>query len=163
MSTRSLLLVTLAVLFLALPTFAQVDKATIEAVALDQSKAPLPGVTVTVSRAETGFSAVGVTDTSGIARFLSLAPGVYSVQFALDGFGTVKESHLTLVVGQNAKVAVTMQQKASETITVSAAPPVVDVHKTDSSTNIVPEQIEQLPVPNRDFQNLAFLTPGVQR
>jgi Carboxypeptidase regulatory-like domain/TonB dependent receptor len=163
MSTRSLLLVTLAFLLLAVPTFAQVDKATIEAVALDQSKAPLPGVTVTVSRPATGFSVMGVTDTSGIARFLSLAPGVYSVQFALDGFGTVKESHLTLVVGQNAKVAVTMQQKASETITVSAAPPVVDVHKTDSSTNIVPEQIDQLPVPNRDFQNLAFLTPGVQR
>ena len=40
MSMRSLLLVTLAFLLLAVPTFAQVDKATIEAIALDQSKAP---------------------------------------------------------------------------------------------------------------------------
>src|SRR2546423_10163235 len=99
MSIRRLPLVLLVLLF-AVPTFAQVDKATIEAVALDQSKAPLPGVTVTVSRAETGFSVIGVTDTSGIARFHSLAPGVYAVQFALDGFGTVTESKLTLVVGQ---------------------------------------------------------------
>ena len=39
----------------------------------------------------------------------------------------------------------------------------VDVVKTDSSTNIVPEQIASLPVADRDFQRLAFLTPGVQR
>jgi len=159
---RTLTLVLLALL-LALPLVAQVDKATIEAVALDQSKAPLPGVTVTVVRPETGFSVVGVTDSTGTARFYSLAPGSYSVEFALEGFGTVKEPNLMLVVGQNAKVAVSMQQKASETITVSAAPDVVDVHKTDTSTNIVPEQIETLPVPNRDFQKLAFLAPGVQR
>lgn len=163
MSTRSLLLVTLALLLLALPTFAQVDKATIEAVALDQTKAPLPGVTVTVTRPETGFSVVGVTDSSGAARFLSLAPGRYTVEYALEGFASVKKPNVQLVVGENAKFAVTMSAKASDTITVTAAPDVVDVHKTDTSTNIVPEQIEQLPVPNRDFQKLAFLAPGVQR
>jgi hypothetical protein len=163
MSTRTLLLVLVALLLLALPTFAQVDKATIEAVALDQSKAPLPGVTVTVTRAETGFSAMAVTDTAGTARFLSLAPGSYAVDFVLEGFATVKEPKLTLVVGQNAKVAVSMQAKTSETITVSAAPELVDVHKTDSSTNIVPAQIEALPVQDRDFQRLAFLAPGVER
>src|SRR5205085_8041765 len=32
-----------------------------------------------------------------------------------------------------------------------------------SSTNIVPEQIESLPVQDRDFQRLAFITPGVER
>ena len=46
---------------------------------------------------------------------------------------------------------------------VIAEAPLVDVYKTDSSTNIVPEQIQALPVANRDFQSLAFLTPGVQR
>src|SRR6266540_820552 len=111
----------LVLLLLAIPgAFAQVDKATIEAVALDQSKAPLPGVTVTVVRPETGYSITGVTDTSGTARFLSLAPGTYSVEFVLEGFATMKEPKLTLVVGQNAKVAVSMQAKASDTITVSA-------------------------------------------
>ena len=162
MSLRRISLVLLAVL-MAIPAVAQVDKATIEAVALDQSKAPLPGVTVTVTRPETGFSSVGVTDTSGIARFLSLAPGSYAVEFTLEGFAPIKEPRLVLLVGQNAKLGVTMQARTSETITVSATPDVVDVHKTDSSTNIIPEQIESLPVANRDFQNLAFLAPGVER
>jgi len=162
MPTRSLLLVLLALL-LALPIFAQVDTATIEAIALDQSKAPLPGVTVTVTRPETGYTFVGVTDSTGTARFLSLAPGNYAVEFALEGFATIKETKLTLVLGQNAKVPAVMQAKTSDVITVNAATEVVDLHKTDTSTNILPEQIKQLPVPNRDFQKLAFLAPGVQR
>lgn len=159
---RKLLLVLIALL-LALPAFAQIDKATIEAVVLDQSKAPLPGVTVTVSRAATGFSQTAVTDASGTAHFVALPPATYAVEFTLEGFATVREPALSLVVGQNAKMTITMQAKTSETITVSAAPEVVDVHKTDVSSNIVPEQIEQLPVPDRDFQRLAFIAPGVER
>lgn len=163
MSTRPLILVVLALLLLALPLSAQIDKATVDAVALDQSGSPLPGVTVTVSRAETGFSKVAVTDSAGVARFNSLAPGTYSVEFSLEGFAPVKQPSIALVVGQNAKLSATMLAKTSETITVSAVSPVVDVHKTDSSTNIVPEQIESLPVPDRDFQRLTFLAPGVER
>jgi hypothetical protein len=159
---RKLLFAVLVILF-AIPSFAQIDKAAVEALALDQAKAPLPGVTVTVRRPETGFEAVDVTDTAGVARFKALAPGKYSVSFTLEGFAPVKEQSLTLLVGQTAKLAVTLQQSASETITVNAAVPMVDVHKTDSSTNIVPEQIESLPVADRDFQRLAFITPGVQR
>ncbi len=157
------LLLAALILLLALPLSAQVDKGSIEAVALDQSKAPLPGVTVTVLRPDTGYQITNVTDLSGIARFLALSPGTYQVSFALEGFAAIKEQKVTLLVGQTAKMAVTMQQAASEIITVTAAAPVVDVHKTDSSTNIVPEQIESLPVADRDYQRLAFLAPGVER
>ncbi len=160
--SRKLFFAVLVILF-AIPSFAQIDKAAVEALALDQAKAPLPGVTVTVRRPETGFEAVDVTDAAGVARFQALAPGKYSVSFTLEGFAPMKEQSLTLLVGQTAKLAVTLQQSASETITVNAAVPMVDVHKTDSSTNIVPEQIESLPVADRDFQRLAFITPGVQR
>ena len=157
------LLVLLLLLLTAAAAFAQIDKGSIEAVALDQGKNPLPGVTVTIARPETGYQNVGVTDSSGTASFPALPPGNYEVSFSLEGFAAVSAQKLTLRVGQQAKVAVTMQAAASETITVSAEAPVVDVHKTDSSTNIVPEQIESLPVQDRDFQRLAFIAPGVQR
>ena len=153
----------LLVCFLALPLAAQVDKASIEAVALDQSKAALPGVTVTVTRPETGFENVGVTDAAGLARFSALTPGEYQVRFNLEGFAPVKDSRVVLRVGENARVAVELRATASEEITVAADAPVVDVHKTDGSTNIVPEQIESLPTADRDFQRLAFIAPGVQR
>ena len=161
--TRRPLAVLFFILLISAPAFAQIDKGSIEAVALDQSRAPLPGVTVTVTRPETGYEQVAVTDSSGAARFPALAPGSYQVKFGLDGFAAVEDQNVTLRVGQQAKLSVVMQASASETITVSAEAPVVDVHKTDSSTNILPEQINSLPVQDRDFQRLAFLAPGVQR
>lgn len=147
---------------LALPALAQIDKGSIEAVAFDQSRAPLPGVTVTVTRPETGFETIAVTDTSGTARFPALTPGDYEVTFSLEGFASAAQK-VVLRIGQEAKLSVAMQASTSETITVSADAPIVDVHKVDSSTNIIPEQIATLPVRDRDFQNLAFIAPGVQR
>src|SRR3954470_25021502 len=84
---------------IAVPTFAQVDKGAIEAVALDQSKAPLPGVTVTVTRPETGYTTVVVTDASGTARANALQPGRYDVAFTLDGFAPVNQKSIVILVG----------------------------------------------------------------
>jgi hypothetical protein len=156
-------LLAIALVLLSFSAFAQVDKGSIEAVASDQSKAPIPGVTVTATRTETGYQTVAVTDATGLARFPSLAPGSYDVEFNLDGFAPVKQSAVVIRVGQSARIAAVLQASSSETITVAATVPVVDVTKTDSSTNIVPEQIESLPVADRDFQRLAFIAPGVQR
>ncbi|MEA2570127.1 MAG: hypothetical protein QOI24_2128 [Acidobacteriota bacterium] len=150
-------------LLFSINAFAQIDKGSIEAIALDQARSPLPGVTVTVARPETGFTTTAVTDSAGSARFLALTPGNYRVQFMLEGFAPVREQNLTIRVGQEAKLSVAMHAQASETITVSAESPIVDVMKTDSSTNILPEQIAALPVADRDFQRLAFIAPGVQR
>ncbi len=149
--------------FLAVPLIGQIDTASIEVVALDQSQAPLPGVTVTVTRPETGFQTNAVTTSAGLARVPALAPGRYTVELALEGFAPVKQADVVLRVGENAKLTVTMKAAASESITVSVQAPIVDVHKTDTSTNIVPEQIEQLPVADRQFERLAFIAPGVQR
>ena len=97
-------------------------------------------------------------------RFIALQPGTYNVKAELAGFTTVNEEGVTLRVGQTAKLTMPLGiAKVGETVNVVAEATLVDVHKTDSSTNIVPEQIESLPVPNRDFQSLAFLAPGVQR
>src|ERR1019366_6298809 len=102
-------------------------------------------------------------DSTGRAIFSALAPGTYDLQFSLEGFAPVKEQRLVLRVGEQGRLSASMKTTASETITVTADAPIVDIHKTDSSTNIVPEQIESLPVADRDFQKLAFITPGVER
>lgn len=146
------------------PASAQIADAVIEVVAQDQSDAVLPGVTATVTRPDTGYTQSNVTDTTGTARFIALQPGAYTVTVELSGFATVKQEGLTLRVGQTARLVVTLKvAQVAETVNVTAAAPIVDVYKTDSSTNIIPEQIEALPTANRDFQQLAFLAPGVQR
>lgn len=150
--------------FLPALASAQIADAVIEVIAQDESQAFLPGVTVTVTRPDTGYTQTNVTDATGMARFVALAPGTYTVKVELAGFTTINQEGVTLRVGQTARLATTLKVAAmAETVNVTATAPMVDVYKTDSSTNIVPEQIEALPVANRDFQQLAFLTPGVQR
>ena len=95
---------------------------------------------------------------------MALPPGTYEIKLELSGFGTVVEKGLVVRVGQTARVAVTMKvASVAETVNVVGQAQLVDVYKIDSSTNIVPEQIQSLPVADRDFQRLAFLAPGVQR
>ncbi|HET8644938.1 MAG TPA: carboxypeptidase regulatory-like domain-containing protein, partial [Vicinamibacteria bacterium] len=156
----------LAVAFLVpAASLAQVADATVEAVASDESGQVVPGATVTLSSPATGFTRSGVTSGAGDARFVAVPPGTYDLKFELAGFTTVVREGLVLRVGQTARVeAVLKVASVTETVTVTAeSAPLVDVYKTDSSTNVVPEQIQALPVPDRDFQRLAFLTPGVQR
>jgi hypothetical protein len=149
---------------MAAPAAAQVADAVIEVLAQDESKAVLPGATVTVTRPDTGLTQSNVTDATGLVRFIALQPGTYSVKVELSGFTTVTQDGVTLRVGQTARFQFTLKVgQVAETVNVVAEAPLVDVYKLDSSTNIVPEQIEALPVPNRDFQQLAFLAPGVQR
>jgi carboxypeptidase family protein len=145
------------------PLGAQVSTASVEVQASGTDGAPLPGVTVTLQNTETGLTRTEVTGEQGIATLPALPPGTYKAELELQGFSPVSQDGVVLRVGQTAKVRATLSPAVTETITVSTTVPLVDVYKTDTSTNIVPEQIESLPVPDRDFQRLAFIAPGVQR
>lgn len=159
---RCLAVLVLVLSALALPAAAQVNNGAIEAVVTDGT-APLPGVTVRAVSVDTGFAADGVTGASGLIKLAALPPGKYDVTFELQGFSPLVEKGVVIRVGQTLVLNATMQAKLTETVNVTAAAPVVDVHKLDSSTNIVPEQIEELPVADRDFQRLSFIAPTVQR
>ncbi len=142
---------------------AQVATANLEVQAAGTDGAPLPGVTVTLRNTETGLTRVEVTGPEGTATIPALPPGTYRVEFELQGFSPVSQDGVVLRVGQTARVRATLSPAVAETINVSTTVPLEDVYKTDTSTNIVPEQIESLPVPDRDFQKLAFIAPGVER
>jgi len=152
-----------AALAVALPAAAQVSTGMIEVLTVDQQGLAMPGVTVQVRNTDTGANRVGVADERGRAVFPALPTGPYAVSGNLEGFAPITGQEVVIRVGQTARLEFTMQAQVSETIVVTAAVPLVDVLRTDSSTNIVPEQIENLPVADRDFERLAFIAPGVQR
>jgi outer membrane receptor protein involved in Fe transport len=147
---------------LALPAAAQVSTGTIEVTTYDEQNLPIPGVAVRVVNADTGAQRATVSDAMGLSIIPALQPGDYRVTVSLSGFATAEED-VVIRIGQTARLAFTLRAQVSETITVTAEAPMVDIYKSDTSTNIIPEQIQELPVPDRDFQNLAFIAPGVQR
>ena len=145
------------------PLGAQVNTAVVEVLVVDRDGRSLQAVNVLVTSPESGFTRDAVTDSEGAARLTAIPPGIYDVSFTFQDRTSLVEKGVVLHVGQTAVLHATKQPQLQEIVVVSGRAPMVDLHKTDSSTNIVPEQIESLPVPDRDFQRLAFLVPSVQR
>jgi hypothetical protein len=147
----------------AAPAMAQTNSATLDLVVVGNKKAPLAGVGVSLTNPTTGFARQVVTDPNGHARVPALPPGTYRFRLELAGYTGVTREDLVLLVGQTRQVNVAMAPIQSAEITVTYVAPVVDTLKTDASSNITPEQIEGLPVLDRQFERLAFIAPGVQR
>lgn len=142
---------------------AQVDTAAVEAHVLDSLDHPLPAVVVRVTGTENGVTREAQTDVNGAARLAALPPGSYDIAFEFQDRTTVVEKGLVLLVGQTAVVHAAKQRPVEAAVVVTAAAPMLDLRRTDSSTNIIREQIDSLPVGDRDFQRLAFIAPLVQR
>src|SRR4030095_6440333 len=85
------------------PAFAQ--EASVVGTVSDETKAMLPGATVTATDLGTGRQCVGVSDQQGEYRLPRLPAGRYKIQVDLSGFTTVVVPDVELLVGQNRTVA----------------------------------------------------------
>ena len=89
----------------------------------------LPGVDVTVTQTETGFSRSAVTDENGSYTLTNLPIGPYRLQAMLAGFRTYQQTGIVLQVGSSPVVPVELGIGAlSETVSVEAA---MDPHRVD--------------------------------
>ena len=156
-------LAVLALAFSASSGFAQIGTANLSVRVVGTEGNPLPGVTVEAVNHDTGLERRGLTDSRGEVLLVALPPGQYEISASLEGMSMSASRMATLRVGHRVELDLTLQPQVSEGMTVLDEVPLVDVHRMDSSTNIVPEQIESLPVLDRQYERLAFLTPGVQR
>ena len=124
------LVILLSVLLIAVtgPAFAQSTTGTIDVIVTDSSGAPLPGVTVTASASDTNTRRTEVTGADGKASLVALQPSTrYVVETTLEGFGKAQNTNVLVRSAQTATVRVTLQMASvSESITVTADAPIVD-------------------------------------
>jgi hypothetical protein len=117
-------------------------------------------VTVTITNKANGTTQVLVTGSQGEYRAVALQPAPHEVRAELPGFG-VGVRELTLTIGMNATVNLKLGVAAlEETITVQGAAPLIEVARAAPSSVIVEDQIQALPVLERNFLALAQLMPG---
>src|SRR5262245_8675902 len=152
-----------ALLALCLPpaAMAQEITATITGTVKDETGAVLPGVTVSVRNTGTGFTRDAVTNNVGAYTAPLLPTGRYEITFALAGFQTQTAQNIALHV--NDRIAVDMVLKAgavSETVEVTAAAQMIQPTAA-VQTLMAPTQVQELPLNNRNFVQLATLVPGV--
>ncbi|MGQ9619137.1 MAG: TonB-dependent receptor [Candidatus Aminicenantia bacterium] len=127
----------------------------------DDSGAPLPGVSVEAVSPSLVGKATVFTDVSGRYRIPALPSGTYKLSYTLEGFTTVVRENIQLRVGQILTVNVSMKMTTiAETITVTAAVPLIDVKRSATSTNITKEMFQRLPK-GRSFTSIVTLAPSV--
>ena len=154
---RRLLFALVALLFSAA---AYSQEATLNGTITDSTGSVLPGVTVQAVHETAGSTFVGVTDGRG-AYQLPVRVGTYRVTVQLQGFTTVTQSGIEVLVGQTATVNVQMAPSTlAETITVTGESPLVETTSSKVGGNIDPRQITELPSQGRNWMSLALLAPG---
>ena len=143
------------------PAIAQDTTGTITGVVTDETGAALPGVTVNLKQAETGLARDVVTTSTGAYTAPLLPVGTYTITFSLQGFQTRTVSNVDLHVGDRLEINAKLGVGAiTETVEVSAASQFVQPTPA-VQTLIGPTQVQELPINNRVFVQLATLVPGV--
>ncbi len=156
-----LFLVSLLLFSLAMPVLAQVE-ASIAGVITDSSGAVIAGATVSVRNLENGFTRKVITNESGRYDLPSLPLGRYDVTAEMRGFKSEVKTGVTLVVGQQAVVDLTLQPgEVKETITVKDENPVVNVTTQETSGLVGERQVKDLPLNGRSYDELITLNPGI--
>lgn len=158
------LVILLSVLLIAVtgPAFAQSTTGTIDVIVTDSSGAPLPGVTVTASASDTNTRRTEVTGADGTASLVSLQPSTrYVVESSLEGFGKAQNTNVLVRSAQNVTVRVTLAMASvTESITVTADAPIVDTTSATVGQELTLELTESLPT-GRSYQTYLQLVPGV--
>lgn len=158
---RGMWLAVVSAVLLLLPTVARAQSS-IAGVVRDTSGAVLPGVTVeAASPALIEKSRNVVTDASGQYKIVDLRPGVYTVNFSLEGFTTVKREGIELSSNFTASVNADLKVGGlEESITVSGAAPIVDVQTTQQREVISRAVLDALPT-GRNYQTIGATLPSV--
>lgn len=160
---RYLRALTLGCLALATATAARAQEitATIAGTVTDQSGAALPGVAVVARNVGKGVTTEAVTSNTGRYTLPYLINGEYEITFTMSGFKTYVAKNISLHVNDRLEVSATLGvQGVTEAVEVTASSQLIQpspaVQNLMGST-----QVQELPLNNRNFVQLATLVPGV--
>jgi hypothetical protein len=148
-------------LLCATNAFAQVS-ANIVGTVTDPSGAAVSGATVTATNVATNVSRTAATDQAGRYRLLSLPLGEYEIRAQKQGFAQEIRRGVQLVVGQEATVDLALRLgDLSDRVEVNENAPLVSVTTSDIAGLVAQQQVKDLPLNGRSYDELITLNPGV--
>ncbi len=163
-SVALVLVVLAAGLLVSSPAEGQVTTGSITGITSDETAAVLLGVTVTARNVETNIGRTVVTDDHGRYRLPNLPVGTYQVRAELSGFRSAVRDGISLTVGQEAVVGLTLGVgDVSENVLVNADAPLVETTTSGITGLVDSKRVLELPLNGRGFMQLATLQPGVSR
>jgi hypothetical protein len=144
------------------PAAAQQDQGTIAGRVTDVTGAVIPGVAIKASATETGVSVETMTNSEGLYTLVALLIGPYRVSAEMPGFKRSISDLLEVHAHSRIRVDFALELGSmDEKVSVVATVPLLDTETSSLAHVIREDQIRDLPLNGRNFQQLAVLAAGV--
>jgi hypothetical protein len=155
--------VALAAAFLATsPVLAQAPTGNILGHVQDSSGALVPGATVTATHLGTQYARSTTSDATGQYALRLLPVGSYKLEISMPGFKGFSQTGILIEVGRNARIDATIEAGGiEETVSVVADATLVETSASSLSRTVGQNEIQNLPLVNRDLYALLSITGGV--
>ncbi|MGI8992502.1 MAG: carboxypeptidase regulatory-like domain-containing protein [Bryobacteraceae bacterium] len=147
------------------PSFlsAQETRGTFSGTVTDSTGAAVAGATVVVTNVDTNIAFQTTTNATGYYEAPLLQAGNYQIIVNANGFKKAVRSGLTLGLGQQEDVDLSLEiGNASESIVVSGESTVLDTSTTSSGKTLTTKELMDLPVLANNIIIQARMVPGVQ-
>src|ERR1700728_1031074 len=141
---------------------AQSAAGSIVGIVRDNTGNVVPGAQVTVLNRATNQSVSATTNSSGYYSFPLLQPALYQITVRAAGFKEYLQDNIQLDVAQTRNVDASLDVgQVTESVTVTAAPPLLET-QTSSLGEVIPNKsVDDLPLNGRNAYGFAALVPGV--
>jgi Carboxypeptidase regulatory-like domain len=128
----------------------------------DPSGAAVSAAAVAARNVGTGVTRSTVTDAEGRYELFSLPVGEYEIRSTKTGFAEQLRTGVRLAVNQSATVDLHLQiGESNQEIKVNGDAPIVAVTTSDVSNLVSEQQIKNLPLNGRSYDELLTLNPSV--
>jgi hypothetical protein len=163
-SATRIVLLALALSLMSLSALAQSTAGRVLGSVTDQSGASVAGATVVITDTQRGTSRTLTTDSTGDYVAPDLIPGTYKIRVEAKGFKSTERPNITIEVATDVRVDFTLQPgNVSEVVTVSGEIPLLNTTSSTLGGTLSNEEINDLPLNGRNYENLLQLRPGVMR
>src|SRR5262245_60404643 len=154
-----------ALLVTALPvsSSAQGDAGRVSGTIRDASGAFVGGATVTARNEKTGEIRTADSNAEGFFVIAPLKPSTYTLKAEKPGFAPIEYTEMPIAVGQELALDFEFRPAGvQETVTVTAAAPVLDISSARIGANVSEREVQGLPVNGRQMSQLLLQAPGSQ-
>lgn len=151
-------------LAVAVPSISQTTTGRIIGNVHDQSGAAVAGATLTITDVQRGTVRTAISDDSGGYVISNLPPGVYSVRAEAKGFKIVERPDIQIEVATDVPVEISLSPgNVKEIVVVTSEVPLVNTTSSVLGGTLSNQEINDLPLNGRNYENLLQLRPGVVR
>ena len=148
---------------LAQSAWGQAATGTLNGRVVDQSGAVLAGAQVSVTNTGTSIVRTTVSNAQGLYTVPALQPGTYDIKVENAGFATSERKGITLLADSTLSLDFSMGLASEkQQVTVEGLAPLVESTESSVNGSLRVNEVENLPVLNRQINSLVTLIPGAR-